>query len=130
MKIRPFIIDNDVVAKIEAVKKYANEHPFTKEDLEAIMGRYKKSAGANDNFIVIIPVDYKVVYSIEHQPFGPAKHISMSVTGEGNWPNLVAVNEILALFDFKVRVGVPSPNLVVKMWQDKETESINILEQI
>jgi hypothetical protein len=130
MKIRPFLIDNEIVAKVEILKKYANEHPFTKEAMEELMNGTGKCVGDDVNFRMVIPVDYRIVYSIEHQPFGPARHISMSVSGKGNWPNLMAVNEILALFDFKVRVGVPSPDLIVTMWQDHLTESINVVEAI
>jgi hypothetical protein len=130
MKIRPFIIDDVTLAKIDTVKKYANEHPFTKEDLNIMMNGGGTPAGENENLVVIIPVDYRVVYSIEHQSVGLSRHISISVSGNGNWPNLISVDEILALFDFRVRINDKSNDASAYMWQDNETESINILEII
>jgi hypothetical protein len=130
MKIRPFVISEVEIAAIEKVKKYAHEHPFTKEDIEEMMTGNGKCAGDDRNLRVVIPVDYRVVYSVEHQPAGPFRHISISVSGDGNWPSLIAVDEILGYFDFKVRLNDEENKHSAYMWQDNETESINILEQI
>jgi len=98
--------------------------------LDALIAGDKASAGENENLVIIIPLDYKVVYSIEHQPAGPARHISISVSGEGNWPNIIAINEILGLFDFNARLNQKNNPNVSSFWQDFNTQSVNVLELI
>lgn len=130
--IQAFVVDSTIMEKIEAVKKYAIENPFTLEQIKAIAGGDEsiEIAGDNKNLVLLIPVDYKVVYSIEEQPAGNCRHISISMLEKGRWPNAHVVDEILELYEFRLRIIKPGEKLVGDIWMDDATQSVNIVELI
>jgi hypothetical protein len=66
-----------------------------------IVNKQAPPPGDNKNFVVEIPVGYRVVYTIEDQPAGKVRHLSVSVDKAGKVPSITAVQEIMRMIGFK-----------------------------
>lgn len=76
---------------------------------------------------IVLPVGYCVTYSHENQPFGSARHISISVDRSRKMPSLQAVEMILASFDMAPlmkSLSVWIENI------DPTTKTINVLQSL
>jgi hypothetical protein len=99
------LIDDEVRVQAEALICTAKENPYPFDRLQKIEAGLEKPPG--DHYRIIIPLGYRVVYSIEQHPtrdgsFQWVQHLSVSVSTT-TWPNLeYAVPMILDLF------GIPS----------------------
>lgn len=51
-----------------------------------------------------LPVDFQVTYSLEKQPIGLCRHLSVSVKRRGKLPNMPAVAMIADAFGFQVPI--------------------------
>ena len=100
MKLRPFIIDDEIRASFEKLSTYAEDNPFTMDDILDIMNGDGKTAGNIPEHILNLPFGYRVVYSIEEQ-LQKIKHLSISVDEVGALPNIEAIKQIMLLLDFK-----------------------------
>lgn len=72
------IIDKEIEAKIKKLIEFAETNPMPLEVLEQIMEN-KWPAPGNVGFDIEIPVGIRVVFTIEQQPFGWCKHMSVSL---------------------------------------------------
>jgi hypothetical protein len=113
------VLDDKTKASIERLKKKAEENPFSMDDLLDIHNKEKKAAG-DDGFAIFIPVEYKVVYTIENQKH-KIKHLSISVRPP-KMPNPLAVEEIMSLFGFRNKL-----NGDVKVWIENGV-AVNVVE--
>jgi hypothetical protein len=100
MKIRPLIIDDHVLARVREVVTYALA---TKMDIQELRARGAPGSvippvGDDDQRVVELPFGYRFVFSIEEQPFGWARHLSVSVDEVGMLPNEVAVETMMEHF--------------------------------
>lgn len=127
MNVRPFIIDEDVKLKINNLVAHAEKNPFSMDDLLDLMNKQGKPAGDFDEFSLDLPFGYRIVYSIEQQPPGDVRHLSISVSEDGKLPNDIVVREVMKLIGFDnelencmVRLEDISPN----------RQAINVLEVI
>ena len=101
MKLRPLVLDNNAKQLVAAVVAYAelNRIPLgMMKQLAANSGQV--AVGDNPNRCCIIPFGYRCAFSIEEQPAGWCRHISISVDGNGVAPNEIAVQELIKLFGF------------------------------
>lgn len=99
MKIRPVILDDAVKERVKEVMAHAEVHRFSIQDIFASMkGDSTRNAGHGRDLEVLIHFGVRVIYSIEQQPMGWCRHISISVSGEGNYPHEIVVDQILELF--------------------------------
>lgn len=91
-------------AEIAKVIRQATENPISLSKIreQAIS---QPPPGQRGNPTVILPIGYGVSFTIEEQPFGVSRHISISVDRPGMLPNVEAVNWILEEFGFVNRVG-------------------------
>jgi hypothetical protein len=85
---------------VDALKEYANLHPFSMDDLLDMMNGQEPVVGDRPEHVIMIPYGYRVVYSIEDQPVGRIKHISVSVDDSKALPSIPALAEIAGLFGF------------------------------
>lgn len=85
----PLVIDDLVRARIREVKAYAEAHKCGIHELFHRIKHKTQPIGTDTGFCVEIPMDYRVVYSIEEQPepHGWCHHLSMSVGAKGRAPN-------------------------------------------
>lgn len=143
MRIRPLLITTAVRADVERLIAYAERERFTLAEMKTVYGAVLAKAGTKISDIptaqsravgddpglsCVIPVGYRVVFSIEEQP-APllwCRHLSVSVIGpmsEGCLPGVFAVEEISKLFGF--RDGIKQVRGAV--WREEE-RAINIVE--
>jgi len=115
-------IDDNSKKDICKLKMYAKANRFDKFQLKLIMSGDLIPAGDNPDYVIHLHDGYRVVYSIEQQPIGWCRHISISVETKGKYPNEQAVENILKAFDI-----TPLKDSV-SVWVDRGTESINVLQ--
>ena len=123
-EMRALVIDEKTRNEISKVLEYAEAHRQTVDDL-AIAVHNKKSAVGNDpRFRVYIHDGYRVVYSVEEQPGGTCKHLSVSLTDTANFPSPIAVSEILKEFKMADIVS----DITLGVWIE-DGRAINILQK-
>lgn len=98
--MRPLIIDNNLKDKIGKLVAYAEKHPFTIDNLQDIKKKVREVPGDMEGYVLLLPFGYKIVFSIELQPAGKVRHLSMSVDEDGKLPNPGVVGEIMKLIGF------------------------------
>src|SRR5437762_4044175 len=101
MKNRPMIIDEDAKQKIKAVIVHAEANVFSMDDLLDIYNKQEKVAADQSGFVCEIPVGYRIVYSLEDQPAGIVRHLSVSVDEDKCLPNPPTVELLMKLFGFQ-----------------------------
>lgn len=120
---RPFIINEQIIESLNSLKKYAEEHPFTIQDLENIINNKFLVPGDRNEFRRYIPLGYKVVLTIEKQESGLVRHLSMSVNTKGKLPSKYVVQEVMKILGFKSKLS----NCMISL---EEAGCVNILELI
>ena len=100
MKIRPLIIDDGIRAKIGEMLAYGAEHFMTFDEIKQITP--DNPVGDDFKRTLVIPLGYKVTYSVEEQPppIGWSKHISISVIDSSPQacPSIASVEMIMKEF--------------------------------
>lgn len=120
---RPFILNEQIKESLLSLKKYAEEHPFTIEDLENIINNKFLVPGDRNEFRRYIPFGYKVVLTTEKQEPGLIRHLSMSVDTRGKLPNKYVVQEVMKILGFKSKLSECMISL-------EEAGCVNVLELI
>jgi len=100
MKARPLWVNDEMQSQVQALIRTARENPYPFERLQRVGAGLEKPVG--DHYRIVIPVGYRVVYSIEQHPrtdegFQWVQHLSVSVSNT-TWPNVEAVRLIASLF--------------------------------
>lgn len=98
--MRILIINEAVKEALYTLKKHAEENPFNLDDMLDIMNKAEKPAGDREGFSCCIPVDFRVVFTIETHPQGLSRHLSVSVPTEGRSPHPEAVKLIMKELGF------------------------------
>lgn len=97
----PLIIDDKVRKDIERVKENAKRNPFSLETMQNLVNGEAAPGGDNPDFVVNIPVAFRVVYTYEEQPGNViCRHLSMSLSASGRVPNPLAVEMVMVEFGF------------------------------
>jgi hypothetical protein len=129
----PLFIDNQVKEEIFRVMEYAWKHIIPVGEL-AKSGKLPDPVGDTMDHVVIIPVGFRVVFSIENQgnekimgkqTYGKCRHLSMSCEKKGRLPTPIALDMVIEEF------GFINPLYHCAMWVEKsEVDSINVLEPV
>lgn len=100
--MRPFILDGHGLAKLNKLRKYAEANPIEVDELLDIFNGQAYPVADRPEFTTEIPVGVRVVYCIEHQKMGYARHLSVSVhpLRKGKMPNPVIVGELMKIMGF------------------------------
>jgi len=125
--MRPFIINNVLKVQLADLAAYAVENPITMNDMLDVMNGAKKPAGDNPRHYIELNEGFKIVYSIEQQPKGDARHLSVGVLAPKRLPNPEVVKEIMKLIGFKNKLSD------CKIWIENITpdyQAINVTEYI
>lgn len=72
------ILDEEVQASISKLKNYSEQNVISYEELVNPM----TVIGENPNYLVELPMGFRVVYSVEEQPMGLCRHLSISVDNQ------------------------------------------------
>ena len=83
----PFLIGDEQRRRISELIEYAMEHRIGMDDLKKMSEGKGLSPGDDPNRVILIPFAYRAVFTIEQQPFGWCRHLSLSCTAKGRHPN-------------------------------------------
>lgn len=95
-----FVIDDGVKQRLEELRAFAEDNMFSTDDLLDIFYGKKDPPGDDERFTCIIPVDNKVVFSVDDHPsLGIIRHLSMSTRGRRSNP--FTVREVIQMLGFE-----------------------------
>jgi hypothetical protein len=89
-------IGNEERAILKKLKEHAEANIVPEENLNN-----REAVGVDDNYVAKIPADFRVVFSLEQQPLGLMRHLSLSVSRPGRIPHLMSLQMIAENFDFR-----------------------------
>lgn len=95
--MRPLVLGPEQRERIAAVKAHAEANVFPFARVYRMAHGMEPAYGWPD-FLVELPVGFRVTFGIEEQESGTYRHLNVSVDGEDRWPNPVAVEAILDAF--------------------------------
>jgi hypothetical protein len=130
MKIRPLIIGPDERARIAEVRAFAAGNVIDPKGATEAANRDRAAfRDTMEMHSIVLPHGYAVTYSLEHQQFGLASHVSVSVSESGKMPSPAAVEMILTAF------GMAPLDQSVGVWvEDDESLSghaaVNVLQRV
>jgi hypothetical protein len=101
MRVRPLLIDKDLTDQIESLVEYAEKNQITMDYLLDQKNGEERPPGDFKEYTRILPFGYRIVFTIELQPAGKIRHLSISVDEDEKLPNETAVQEIMNLIGFK-----------------------------
>ena len=122
----PFILDDKGMAELRRIKANAEANPVSRETLKAMMEGMVDPVGDHEEYSCVLPVGFKIVYSIEEQPCGKCRHLSVRVQGGRNnrVPNEHMVGMVMKELGFKREVRE-----CLKVWLDEEpVKCVNVLD--
>ena len=94
------ILSPKILKQIDAVRQYAEAHPVPFSDLMKMSEGVMPPIGDTDEYTVIDGGNFKAVFSIEEQPIGLLRHISVS-TSVGVLPDENMMSVLTKAFGFK-----------------------------
>ena len=126
----PFILDPEGIAELHRIRDYAYSHPADFYTLKKMMEGMIPVPGDNDNFLCLLPPKkdwpypkFKVVYSIEEQPVGKLRHLSVSIVESARMPSPHAVDMIMKELGFKHEM------MKCKVWiEESPVKAVNVLD--
>ena len=116
------ILNEDHKSSITKLLTHAANNIVSLDQIKKMIAGTEKPVGEDPAFNLNFPGGMRVVYSIENQPYGLAKHISISYNNR--LPAIPLVNYLIKFFGFKNQL--PSKKTVVWM----EGNAVNIIEQM
>lgn len=129
----PLLIDSDVKVAIKRLVDFAEQNRITLADLRRLIDE-NVTVGDDPNRTIIIPYGFRCCFSIEEQPFGWTRHLSVSVVSvtddgrvsqkQGRFPNEHAVRMIMDEFG----MTKPFEHCHVSLDEAKINGSINVIE--
>lgn len=92
------VIGENEKEALRRLKEYALQNVV---QLETLLTR--KPIGNNSNHVVVIPSDFRIVYSVEQQPapLRLCRHMSISVSREGRAPIPQSINMVAEELEFR-----------------------------
>ncbi len=99
MPTRPLFIDDDVRENVNKVIAHAMEHVITIDNMLDIRNGAPPPGDVN-GYSIEIPIGFRCVFTIEDQPDGKMRHLSVSIPHRDLMPNPSAVELIMDLFGF------------------------------
>jgi len=136
--MRILIIDDDARAEIKKVVDYAQAHKVFLSQIRLIVAKQSPPVGDDANYVCYVNNGYRITFSIEEQPCGWCRHISISVSpvdGKQLLPNVPSVELLLKEFGFvgdnvldcSDNISIEDENV---MTMDGARQAINILQLI
>ena len=129
MKMRALIIDDDARVNIKSLVEHAEAHRVSRRMITRAVEDPKYAIGNDASYSVIIPMGYRCVFSIEDQPIGWCRHLSVSVENPDPETPLPSPESIVVLMrEFGFR-GSLVGTLVGRVWIE-EQRAINVVEKM
>lgn len=124
--MRPLAIGEKEKKAIKQLIEYARTHPYSREKLQLIVDGMEQAPGDIKPYSISLPVGFKVVFTIEDQPMGICKHLSVSVDDPKKLPSPEAINMIAEEFGF---VGTVENMEYGTVFLEEESNAINIIQK-
>lgn len=121
MKVRPLIIGDEAKAKIAKVRAYAEQNVISLNEVIRLLGQTERAVGDDERRVCHLEVGFRVVFSLEEQPSGLCRHLSVSVTGD-KYPNEHAVELLAREFGFE------QPKEQWLTWLEEHVRAVNVVE--
>jgi len=99
--MRPFIIDDSIRGALQKLVDYAEANPISMDYLLDQHNGEEPPPGDDPNRYIDLPFGYRVVFTIELQPVGKVRHLSLSVDSPGRVPNTPVVEEVMKMLGFE-----------------------------
>lgn len=107
--MRPFVIGKEELDKLAAIKKYAEENPFSMDDHLDVYNKEKLGAGHTPHHRCIIPVGFLIIYSIDtivqEEKEILVRHLSVQILQAGSLPSPAVVSLVMAQMGFTKPLG-------------------------
>lgn len=120
------VMDEVAQSKLDAIRRHAEHNPITSEVVQEIMDGRRCPVGDDPDFKTTLDFGYTVVYSVEKQPFGWCRHISISLATDRPdelMPHPEAIREIMKMCGF----DRPLEQCLVYLEEDISPKAVNIL---
>lgn len=124
--MRPLLIDDNARQNIARLVEFADAHRLSAEEMQRRVANGGPSIGDDPRFSCEIPFGFRVVFSIEQQPMGWCRHLSVSVDHPDRMPSIPAVKMIMEAFGYKQGLD----ESIVHIEDDISPKAINILAPI
>lgn len=125
--MRALLISREITDAAAAVVRYAEAHPIRAQQLFHLMSHPEEAPGHTPEHVVQVPFGFRCVFTVDEQPGGWMRHLSVSVDAPGRMPNRVAVDALMMLFGFKWNLDkCGKAGLVFPMHE--QLDSVNVLE--
>ena len=132
------IIDDSVRLALTGLAEHAMDNRYSLDDLMDIKNDPAKSPGFDPKFNCVVPIGYRVVFTVEEHPKTKQegsgvpetvalRHMSMSTNKEGMLPPPYFIQEVMEILGFDSNILLNSGECMV---HTKEEGAINILEAI
>lgn len=133
MKVRPLVVNEMSRSEVARVVNFAEHRRYNLHEVFQMLGGRLRPPGDIAGHICVLPVGYRCCFSIEQQPMGWSRHLSVSVLGSGQCPNEVAVIEISRLFGFrcpwpKGETGVELERLDMLYGAGTDKRAVNVVQ--
>ena len=122
MGTRALVITEKEKVDIQKLIDYAENNIITIEMLHLMVNGTVQPSGDNPNHVIYIPMGYRVVYTIEQQPMGLSRHISISVDNPGFYPNAIAIDAIIKEFGYK------GTHKDCHVYTEREINAVNLIQ--
>ncbi len=123
MKVRPLVISEAERARVREVREYAEHHRYPAAEVLYLMSHPERAPGLNPERAMVFPLGYRCVFTIEEQPCGWCRHLSVNVMEKKLLPSREAVAELCRQFGFVK----PLDELIVHIMEETY-DSVNVLE--
>ena len=119
--MRPLLLDKTDLSALQTLRKFAEQHPVTLNEMKRIVSGQTPPVGDREGFSCQVSVGFRIVYSIEEHPKQAFRHASFSVDTVGKMPNHRAVQELMNHLGFIL----PLEKCLVKI---ENKFAVNVLE--
>jgi hypothetical protein len=124
MKLRPFIVDDQLRSRIEAIKAYARAHPYIPG--ETIV------PGDLPGHVLTTEWGYRAVFSFTRTLQGIYRDLSFSVSKPGKYPNEFVTFTLAQLFGFTGWDGktISPPPVGWVLAKDPRWDAVRVVQEL
>jgi hypothetical protein len=101
---------------------YAEEHRFSARELLDLLGHPERAPGEKGEFGCAVPFGYYCVFTIDEQPAGWMRNLSVGLPSSTKWPHEKAVEMLAREFGFK------TPFEKWHKYLEEDVRAVNVLE--
>lgn len=126
--MRALIIGEEQTRDLETLKNFAVDHPIDVDELLDIFNGQALPVGDRNGYSCEVPVGYRIVFCIEHQKKGWARHMSVSIhpAKPRQCAHPKAIEEFMALLGY---TGKLNGKDIMVYFEDQNT-IVNVIEYI